>query len=1508
MARKILVFNLSKSHKITNKKDQTMLKSLTLSLISLFFFIPVDSVCGAQVGQLKSKNITVLCRGSITKTVNFNGQKILQDINLHPLSFKAGPSSVARSSKVDLWFLSLSGKINKDNKAILDYSGQIALPTNNSFEYNVSGTFHNDIDLKRDLLIYSWIDYELLKGCRFEYYYKKSWHKGIMPTSSTSFSKSGIKILKVFLSNGKTIIFSALRGNLRIMRWKSKIANQPFRFDVYNPSVKSFKKGDKFELAFTMKIITQKTASVKSKLSRKPLTASLFQSKANSDVITLDMKQLKDKLNFNGLSTIKLQDASGKKLISQIEDRNLNGVIDIADVLVFKAKLNKRVWHGITLTPIYSDSGIKPSFESVNSNSYSKDKIVFSQISPALYKIGFSNNTTINVRVGLRDGLKMPANQGTEYLRQGIYASEGPIRTRISVVLKAKSGLPSIRSFIFNQNNQTVTYASATMSYLGWGKHYLNIKTPKKYNNAGYIIAYAFSQVNFLPLGAKIGSGTYGDWLSGWYLKDYTGITIGRLNERQSFSAWAPNAYVSSKGLGFFYPTGASSFTGKAQISFINDKVGFTKALNRCKSFSSWDFISNASTLNKKLVDADKSIIEIYKKRKVLINQLKDLTTAGLYTASLKTKLEMAQVYIRTAKQAFELGRPNRYIERIKKAKATLAECLIAINIVKNKQLKLPLPPVKTKSYIGVCMGRVSQDTSKTDFKGMFCDPQLYAPLKTVGLKDVQYHSFAWGNKIKPIIEWCNMLKSLGLRPWPQMNMQKMPKKLSPKYPYYRKWRGSYHQCYVGRPFSPEYMKDFKQTDSLAKEIKQYFKNAASKLNASGVGGFFATNEPTPHNIEYTGEMKEAFLYGFRNYLRKKYKNVTMLNTAWNSNYSGLSSVKWNNEWLTEKSKDVISLNGEWLFKVDSNNIGIKQAWNKNIPSKTVAIKVPGSWEKQIAELKAYDGIAWYFKKLTLPRGKYNIKFTAVDDNATVYFKGQKLFRNIGYNKPFVVNISSSGKAEWLVLRVEDTKGGGGIYRSVQATTDSTFPWASPLAYPARCADYYDYRHHVIGDYVNLQTTAMESGAPGKIIAVKEWTSCLEDNRFKNYCDPFIKVKADKGGYIGWDQYGTQNDFWAFQAALRQSSGNNRPSIIGEYGLNGGGNSGCPTGSAAVQYAENRTYRLLGRNVRGFFFFAYSNNHTCGLLDQDGCIPDRLINMGKFARSVFNLKGVFDSLLPFGEIGIYFSRNDAYMSSKNMAYNQVFSLFKMFYLNNLNPAIVDSITMPEKMKKLKLLIVPSAPFISDHEWQMIMQFRKNGGTVLIYANTGLMNVNNTKRVDKLLQNTSYSGRETIKFMGVTLSKYTTLGMTLQKLKPVWRSLAGKPLLGKNGKRLYISNLDIGNLYIDNNEKIRKYIWETISGILKEAGAQVYVVSKHQVQYLENNSGDVFIFIPGQGKEIKNLKLKVDVSNLKQVVQNDIIYDYLNLKKASVTRKGHHLYIKLDKHEKRENAIWWIGRK
>jgi hypothetical protein len=151
-------------------------------------------------------------------------------------------------------------------------------------------------------------------------------------------------------------------------------------------------------------------------------------------------------------------------------------------------------------------------------------------------------------------------------------------------------------------------------------------------------------------------------------------------------------------------------------------------------------------------------------------------------------------------------------------------------------------------------------------------------------------------------------------------------------------------------------------------------------------------------------------------------------------------------------------------------------------------------------------------------------------------------------------------------------------------------------------------------------------------------------------------------------------------------------------------------------------------------------------------------------------------------------------------------------------------------------------------------------------------------------------------------------MTLQKLKPVWRSLAGKPLLGKNGKRLYISNLDIGNLYIDNNEKIRKYIWETISGILKEAGAQVYVVSKHQVQYLENNSGDVFIFIPGQGKEIKNLKLKVDVSNLKQVVQNDIIYDYLNLKKASVTRKGHHLYIKLDKHEKRENAIWWIGRK
>jgi Glycosyl hydrolases family 2, sugar binding domain len=1486
--------------------SKIMFKALTFA----FILIPAATIFGAQVEQLKNKNMVVVCRGAEIRTLVFNKKKILANTNLYlpPLSYKSGPSSVVRTSKVDLWYLGLSGQINNGAKAILKYTGKAILPTNHSFDYSISGTFQNDFIFKgyNKLLIYSWIDFNLFKGCRFEYYDKKGWHKGVMPTDPGSFSKSGIEILKVYLPDEKALIFSAVKGKLRIMRWKAKNIKQPFRFDVYIPGKKSFSKGDKFELGFSVKIISTTANSEQAVLPRKPIAVTLFQSEDGSDIITLDLEKLKGKLDFNGLSTIKVQDANGKNLVSQVEDRNLDGLIDVADVLVFRTALNKERWNGITLNPVYSTA--KKTFKAVTSKSYNKGKIIFTRIKPDLYKIACSDQPPINVKLRLNDGLEPPASQGVEYLRRGIYVSEGPIRTRISVVLKHKSGLPVIKAFIFNQRNQTVTYASATMSYLGWGKQYLNIEPPGKYKNAGSVIAYALSRVNFLPLGSTLRAGTYGDWMSGWYLKDYTGITIGRLNERQSASAWAPNAYVTSKGLGIFYPTLASSFIGKAQISFINNKAGFTKALNRCKSFCSWNFASNFSALNKELAATQKSTTRIRNARKALVNQLKDSAAAGLYTASLKTKLEMVKVYLDTAKQALKLGRVVRYIHRVKKASTILAECSTALDTVKSKQLKLPVPPVTTKFYIGACMGRTSLDTSKTDFKGMYCDPAFYEPIKTVGLKDVQFHSFIWGNRLAPVVTWCNTINSMGLRSWPQMNMHRMPKEFSTKYPYYREWVASYLKCYFGRPFSPEYMKGFKQTDSMVAGMKKYYRNAAGKLKAADVAGFFAINEPTPHKTQYKGEMKEAFLYGFKNYLRKKYKEVATLNTAWDANYTGFSSVNWDNKWLTEKAQAGTSLNGQWRFKTDRDNSGIKQGWNKNIPPKTRKITVPGLWEKQLSDLKRYDGIAWYFKKLSLPRGKYNVRFAAVDDNATVYFNGKKLTRNIGYNKPFSINITSSGKPGLLAVRVEDTKGMGGIYRSVYAISDSVYLWLSPMAYPARCADYYDYRHQMIGDYVDLQTTAMEAGAPGKIIAVKEWTSSLEDNRFKNYCDPFIKVKADKGGYIGWDQYSSSNDFFAYQAALRQSAGNNRPSIIGEFGLNGGANHSSATGSGAIQYAENHTYRLLGRNVRGIFFFHYGNNGICGLLDQDGCIPDLLIRMGAFARSVFNLKGVFDSLLPFGETGIYFSRNDAYMASTNMVYSQVYSLFKMFYLNNLNPVIVDSITMPERMNKLKFLIVPSAPFISEREWEMITQFRENGGTVLVYANTGLMKVNNTRRTKGLLRNASYSGRKPLTLMGVPLAPSSTFGMALQKVKPIWRSSSGKTLLGKTDNRLYLSNLDIGSLYSDNGKKVRENVWKTISGMLKAAGSRLPVMSKYEVQYLENNSGDIFILVPGQGKEIKNLKFTVDVSRLKQTVKNGIMYDYLNLKKASVKQTGHYIHVNLDKHGKSENAIWWIGRK
>jgi hypothetical protein len=77
------------------------------------------------------------------------------------------------------------------------------------------------------------------------------------------------------------------------------------------------------------------------------------------------------------------------------------------------------------------------------------------------------------------------------------------------------------------------------------------------------------------------------------------------------------------------------------------------------------------------------------------------------------------------------------------------------------------------------------------------------------------------------------------------------------------------------------------------------------------------------------------------------------------------------------------------------------------------------------------SGFAWFSTTLpALPRTGRVLQFAAVDDNATVYLNGVKVFQHEGWNDPFEVPLDSAWNASGpnnLVVLVQNTAGAGGI-------------------------------------------------------------------------------------------------------------------------------------------------------------------------------------------------------------------------------------------------------------------------------------------------------------------------------------------------------------------------------------------------------------------------------------------------------------------------------------------------
>ncbi|MBU0610321.1 MAG: beta galactosidase jelly roll domain-containing protein, partial [Armatimonadetes bacterium] len=139
-----------------------------------------------------------------------------------------------------------------------------------------------------------------------------------------------------------------------------------------------------------------------------------------------------------------------------------------------------------------------------------------------------------------------------------------------------------------------------------------------------------------------------------------------------------------------------------------------------------------------------------------------------------------------------------------------------------------------------------------------------------------------------------------------------------------------------------------------------------------------------------------------------------------------------------------LDLSGSWRFTTDLE---------KKLQAAQVAaldfdasgwreLEAPGGWEAQGADLKNYDGIAWYRKEFDLkavPTAAVTLKVGAVDDEDWTYLNGQ-LVGHIGTDnhpeeywsadRAYAVpaGLLRVGK-NVLVVRVNDMRGGGGIMR-----------------------------------------------------------------------------------------------------------------------------------------------------------------------------------------------------------------------------------------------------------------------------------------------------------------------------------------------------------------------------------------------------------------------------------------------------------------------------------------------
>ena len=194
--------------------------------------------------------------------------------------------------------------------------------------------------------------------------------------------------------------------------------------------------------------------------------------------------------------------------------------------------------------------------------------------------------------------------------------------------------------------------------------------------------------------------------------------------------------------------------------------------------------------------------------------------------------------------------------------------------------------------------------------------------------------------------------------------------------------------------------------------------------------------------------------------LKFRRANKDKLNINWERlNYVEMSSgdaTGTKAAYLLSDYDDFAETSVAWFFKPDPRKEGEKDKWEKRsfkeIRKNWTRIRVDTQWENQKRHgdpkfrkfMENYDGWGYYAHNLRIDlswKGKeVGLLFGAVDESAWVWvngkYAGKRLYvRDPDWNTPFVIDITDqidwTKKSQLAVVRVEDKRGAGGIWRGV---------------------------------------------------------------------------------------------------------------------------------------------------------------------------------------------------------------------------------------------------------------------------------------------------------------------------------------------------------------------------------------------------------------------------------------------------------------------------------------------